>query len=255
VSRRGILKKASRVRILRSAGRLLRRQGIARSSVADIMRAAGLTVGAFYAHFQSKDDLLLTAIREGGGQMWRREVEATRDLPPAARPQALVDAYLSRRHRDHPDDGCMLPASVAEIAGSGAAYRTALAEAVAGVGTAVDALFAGGDANAGQVLAQPTQPPGGRTTSVRARRLPVAEVDEGAETGVSGRALALIALMYGGLSLARGLGRTPLSDDLLEACRRAVGELIPQPGADPRRHRPATRRRSRRGRPPILDKS
>jgi TetR/AcrR family transcriptional regulator, transcriptional repressor for nem operon len=192
VTRRLILKEASRSRILISAGRFLRRRGIARSSVQDIMRASRLTVGAFYAHFDSKDDLLLTAIREGGGEMWRRELEASRDLPPAARREALVDAYLSCQHRDHPDGGCMLPAAVAEIAFAKPAYRKALANAVEGLGRGVDALCEPGRA------------------------------DE-----VSGQALAIIALMYGGLSLARGLGRTRLSDDLLAACRRAARALLP----------------------------
>jgi TetR/AcrR family transcriptional repressor of nem operon len=190
VTRRLARKDASRRRILRSAGRLLRGRGIARSSVQEIMRASGLTVGAFYAHFDSKDDLLLTAIREGGGAMWRRELEASRGLRPAARREALVDAYLSRKHRDHTGDGCLLPAAVAEIARAGSPYRAALADAIEGLGKSVAAL----DGRAG--------------------------ADDG-------RALAVIALMYGGLSLARGLGPTPLSDDLLAACRRAARALMP----------------------------
>ena len=125
MTRRRARKEASRGRILRSAGLLLRRRGIAKASVQEIMRASGLTVGAFYAHFRSKDDLLLTVIREGGADMWRRELAACGDLPPAARRQALVDSYLSPKHRDHADDGCILPASVAEIAAADAPLRTA----------------------------------------------------------------------------------------------------------------------------------
>jgi TetR/AcrR family transcriptional repressor of nem operon len=190
VTRRRTQKDASRRRILRSAGRLLRRRGIARSSVQEIMRASGLTVGAFYAHFHSKDDLLLTAIREGGSEMWRRELEASRSFPPADRREGLVGAYLSRKHRDRADDGCVLPATVAEIARAGAPYRTALARSVEGLGRGVAALC------------------GRRPTD-------------------DGSALALIALMYGGLSLARALGPTRLSDKLLAACRRAARDLLP----------------------------
>jgi TetR/AcrR family transcriptional repressor of nem operon len=191
VTRRRAQKDASRRRILRAAGRLMRRRGIARSSVQEIMRASGLTVGAFYAHFRSKDDLLLTAIREGGGEMWRRELEASRGLPPAARREALVGAYLSREHRDRAADGCMLPAAVGEIARAGSSYRAALARSIEGLGRGVAALC-------------------------------------GREAGDQENALALIALMYGGLSLSRGLGATRLSDELLDACRRAARALLPR---------------------------
>ena len=189
MTRRRAQKGASRRRILRSAGRLMRQRGIARSSVQEIMRASGLTVGAFYAHFRSKDDLLLTAIREGGGEMWRRELEASRGLPRAARREALVGAYLSRQHRDRAADGCMLPAAVGEIARAGSSYRAALARSVEGLGQGVAALC-------------------------------------GREAGDQEDALAVIALMYGGLSLSRGLGPTPLSDELLESCRRAARALL-----------------------------
>jgi TetR/AcrR family transcriptional repressor of nem operon len=175
--------------ILEAAGRSLRRRGISGSTVADVMKAAGLTVGGFYAHFRSKDELLAAAMRQTGRQMWARVLAASAGRPGEARALAAVDAYLSERHRDDPDEGCLLPATAAEVAREGEPYRAVLRASIDGLATELGALLGGGAA--------------GRA-----------------------RALGLVALMVGGLSLARALGRSEASREVLAAARAAARMVV-----------------------------
>jgi TetR/AcrR family transcriptional regulator, transcriptional repressor for nem operon len=179
-------KERTRQAILDAAARALRGGGIARSTVGDVMKAAGLTVGGFYAHFRSKQDLLQQAMRTTSGQLWSRlltRVEA--EHVPADRAIAMVEAYLSESHRDDLQEGCLLPATVADISREGRSYRAVLSSTIDGFATELGRLLGGG---------------------------PTARA----------RALGLIALMYGGLSMARALGKSTLSSELLAAARAAA---------------------------------
>ncbi|MEZ0171214.1 TetR/AcrR family transcriptional regulator [Microvirga sp. TS319] len=108
----------NRRRILDAASRLFRAKGFDAVSVAEVMKAAGLTHGGFYGHFSSKDDLVaqtlahvLAADAGGGG-----------DLRP------YLDAYLSPRHRDNAADGCPTAGLAADIRHQTAAARVAMTE-------------------------------------------------------------------------------------------------------------------------------
>jgi TetR/AcrR family transcriptional regulator, transcriptional repressor for nem operon len=193
-------KQRTRQAILLSAARALRREGLAGSTVGDVMKAAGLTVGGFYAHFRSKDDLLAQAMKTSAGQMWSRVLAQTADRPARDRVLAAVDAYLCEQHRDDREAGCLLPATVSEIGRVGQPYRTVLASVIEGFATAIAQL-------------------------------------SGGAAGARRRALGLVALMYGGLSLARALGRGPLSSEVLAASRaaaRSVAGVPADPGPRPR---------------------
>src|SRR3989440_9085711 len=96
-------KEATRQRIIETAGRRFKRDGIDGSGVTALMADAGLTNGAFYAHFASKDDLVATAIGEQLGQQ-RERYRA--DVGDRAGLEHLVREYLSVEHRDNPADGC-----------------------------------------------------------------------------------------------------------------------------------------------------
>lgn len=89
----------NRVRILDEAGRLFREKGFAAVTVAEVMKAAGLTHGGFYGHFRSKDDLVAHAILHASGSQ-----DQTDDVA------ALVEAYLSMLHREQPGLGCPIAA-------------------------------------------------------------------------------------------------------------------------------------------------
>lgn len=89
----------NRGRILSEAGRLFREKGFDAVSVAEVMKAAGMTHGGFYGHFRSKDDLIAHAI---GSAVDSQSV--TDDIG------AWIDTYLSGAHRDHPERGCPMAA-------------------------------------------------------------------------------------------------------------------------------------------------
>ena len=89
-------------RIVDAAARLFRARGIAEVSVADVMEAVGMTVGGFYRHFDSKEDLVAAAIERASLETVARGAKQA--------PTARVAAYLSMDHRDHPEGGCPIAA-------------------------------------------------------------------------------------------------------------------------------------------------
>jgi TetR/AcrR family transcriptional repressor of nem operon len=181
-------KERTHATILGSAARLLRERGIAGASVADVMKAAGLTVGGFYAHFPSKEALVDDVLRRTALEM-RQSLFAGLDARPEAdRIDVILRRYLSAAHRDEVARGCPFPAVVGEVGTTAAAHRDALAGEIAAI---ADEL--GPHVEAGPVPRRQM-------------------------------ALALFALMYGGLSLARALRGTALSDEIIRACR-AFGRM------------------------------
>jgi TetR/AcrR family transcriptional regulator, transcriptional repressor for nem operon len=101
-------------RILNEAARLFRERGFEGAGVADIMQSAGLTHGAFYAHFDSKSALAADALARAFAQSDDHIYVATADK--ADPKQAFLDSYLSRKHREHTGAGCAIAALGPEIA-------------------------------------------------------------------------------------------------------------------------------------------
>jgi len=114
-SRQTVKKRRTHDRIIASAGRIVRKNGLAAASVSRVMHGAGLTIGGFYAHFRSKQ------------AMDAEVVEAT--LGDSSIPWS-IDRYLSAAHRDDPGHGCPFPAMLSEIARADEATRMALARAI-----------------------------------------------------------------------------------------------------------------------------
>lgn len=81
-----------------------------------MMKASGLTVGGFYKHFRSKDDLLVQAIEEGMTEFGGRLFAATKDAPPGERWKEIIKCYLSAEHCEHSDTGCPMATLAPEIA-------------------------------------------------------------------------------------------------------------------------------------------
>jgi AcrR family transcriptional regulator len=118
-------KEETHERIVHTAARAIRRHGYAGVGVADVMNEAGLTHGGFYAHFDSKTDMLAEAASRAGAET----VEALRriaDAAPAGQAlAALIDGYLSQQHADAPESGCPVAALGSEIARQEPAVRAA----------------------------------------------------------------------------------------------------------------------------------
>jgi TetR/AcrR family transcriptional regulator, transcriptional repressor for nem operon len=105
-------KQETRRRIVKAAGRRLKRDGIDGSGVATLMADAGLTNGAFYAHFTSKEDLITTAVAD---ELRTQSENLSAVAPGRAGVEQLIRAYLSPEHRDNPQDGCPSAALLDEI--------------------------------------------------------------------------------------------------------------------------------------------
>jgi TetR/AcrR family transcriptional repressor of nem operon len=96
----------TRAEILDHAGRLFRLRGHAGTNIDDVMLAAGLTRGAFYAHFASKDALFAEAVRSGHGLLARLR---------AGEPEAVLKAYLDKAELAATAQNCTLAALAGEV--------------------------------------------------------------------------------------------------------------------------------------------
>ena len=184
--------------ILQSAARLVREKGISGARVADVMKGAGLTVGGFYAHFASKEALIDTTIRRTTREMRARLFARLDAKPEPDRAEVVLKRYLSAAHRDDRIGGCPLPAVVGEIATTANEHAEVLGEELDAFATELETYLPATD------------------------RLPRRQL-----------ALATLALMYGGLSLARAVRGTQLSDEIIRACRTFGGLLARAEPAGP----------------------
>lgn len=171
-------KQVTRQRIIERAGQRFKQDGIDGAGISTLMSDAGLTNGAFYAHFSSKDDLVSNVV----AQELRTQAERYGTLRPG-RPglEDLVREYLSHEHRDHPDVGCPSAALLNEISRCGGATKQAYTE---GARAILDEIAA---------RLSPEDPPSAR-----------------------GRALGLFTMIVGTMQLARALSDQKLSDEVLE---------------------------------------
>jgi TetR/AcrR family transcriptional regulator, transcriptional repressor for nem operon len=175
---------ATHAELLSTATSLLRSQGIARTSVADVMAGAGRTKGTFYAHFASKAELFDEVIATAGPPMWSKLLAGIADLPEAERLPAVMRRYLSSHHRDNPADGCPLPSILTDIGSQCPEHAPTLSRALSMfVDQLCDAVFgAHGDAQRKE-------------------------------------AFGVVSTMVGGLVMARALRGTERSDAVLRDVR------------------------------------
>ena len=176
----------TRQNILETASRLFRARGIASVSVADIMGALQLTVGGFYRHFASKEALVVEAIEAASLETVARHGSTEPGAARLRRASALLDAYLSPAHRDHPEHGCPVAALCSEVAHEGPPTKEAFTRAL------------------------------GRLLSI------VGEVTAGESRGARDRRLRIAASIVGAVVLARATSDAKLADDVLGAVRRGA---------------------------------
>lgn len=96
-------------KLLAVAAKALRQNGMGKASVAKVMAGAGLTVGAFYAHFKSKKDLIKKSFAWADHSS-REKIDNIPRQHPSAKLSAFLDRSLSTEHRDSPGEGCPLAA-------------------------------------------------------------------------------------------------------------------------------------------------
>jgi TetR/AcrR family transcriptional repressor of nem operon len=184
-------KQATRAKVLKAASRVIRQHGPDRVAVAGVMAEVGLTHGGFYAHFTSKDDLLVQAI----GQMFLESRDnfaaVVGDRPPLEALKAYFDFYLSPSHRDRRDRGCPLPALSADLPRLPPPSRELYGEGVA------------------------------RLTNLLARRMEVAGCAEPDETASS-----VLSEMVGAVALARSVSDRSQSDRILKASRESIRHRV-----------------------------
>ena len=125
-------KAQTRDRIVRNAARKLRAEGLSGPGVASVMKASGLTVGGFYKHFRSKDELLADAIAQAFAETNEKIHSALQHVPREDKWKELVRLYLSTEHCDHPDTGCPVAALAPEIARAKLSVRKRVAAVMKG---------------------------------------------------------------------------------------------------------------------------
>jgi len=180
-------KQETHARIVRKASVRLREKGAHGIGVADLMKEAGLTHGGFYAHFDSREALVIEAFAYAMDRSlahWRKTVAQT---PPEKRLSTIVESYLTTMHRDDPGRGCAVTALGADIAREGPKARRAFA-------AKLDEMI---DMIADQIPDLPRK---------AARR----------------QAAATLATMMGALVLSRVAGNGEFSEEILAAGREAA---------------------------------
>ena len=120
-------KTRTRDRIVRNAARKLRAEGLSGPGLASVMKASGLTVGGFYKHFRSKDELLAEAIAQGFSESNEKIRSSLQNVPRTDRWKEIVRWYLSTDHCDRPEIGCPVAALAPEIARAKSSVRRRIA--------------------------------------------------------------------------------------------------------------------------------
>jgi len=190
----------NRAALIRAASKLFRERGIDGVGVAEISKEAGLTHGALYAHFKSKEELALEALAYGLEQSNARMYAATVDgMPDLGR---FLDRYLSPETRDNYGDRCPIAASASEIGRQDRAISLRFAEGY----------------------------------MVLARNFERQIASNRADSDALARGMVAVAAMVGSMAVARGAakGNPALSEQVLKATRHMLDELMlvkPAPGA------------------------
>lgn len=182
-------KEASHERIVDAAARAIRRSGYDGTGVADIMKEAGLTHGAFYAHFASREAMLAEAADRAGAESNALAARVIAAVPPEQSLQALIQVYLSKEHLAGIETGCPISALGSEMPRQSPEVRRA---ATLRIKEMVDLV---------------------------ARQFP-----DWGQPGAHERALVTVATMVGTLMLARAVDDAALSDAL---CSATLKSLVP----------------------------
>jgi TetR/AcrR family transcriptional regulator, transcriptional repressor for nem operon len=204
----------NRLSLIRAASKLFKERGIDGVGVADISKEAGLTHGALYAQFSSKDELAAAALADGLERSRARILARLKGRAPTV--GDFLDGYLSKKHRDDLVGGCAAAASGSEVARGDEALSHSFAQGVARMVDAFErSIVASG-------------------LSASRREL----------------ALTMVAAEIGAIVLARGIAKSDMrfSDEFIAATHTVLGEIAgekPHPAARTRRPLSQTKRKTR----------
>jgi TetR/AcrR family transcriptional repressor of nem operon len=160
------------------------------------MHDTGLTVGGFYAHFQSKSDLAAEGLRRAFENNMGQLFAALDDATPVERYDQVVRRYLSRQHRDAEERACPVPACVSEVDPEDATVRDALIEGLDQVTRRLAELF-----------------------------------EDRPDLTARQRAQGTLCTFVGAMALARATRGSPRSDQFLLAARKLL-QQVPIEGDD-----------------------
>ena len=180
-------------RIVRTASKRFREKGLAGVAIADLMKEIGLTVGGFYKHFDSRDDLVAESVKAATGPL-QKQLLAAESGEVALTYGSLVDSYLSEAHRDHPGTGCPVSALACDIARGSKHIRSLLTEKVKS------------------------------SLELFANLLPPED------SAARPKAILTVSALLGALELARAVSDQTLSDEILESTREALRQLVSRDG-------------------------
>jgi TetR/AcrR family transcriptional repressor of nem operon len=186
-------KAESRQRVLEAASRQIREGGIEALGVADCMRSAGLTHGAFYGHFASRDALIIEALELAIKQGQKRINFLAADAKKRAQTplQAIAEAFLSERHVKNPGNGCALCALAGEARHADSSVRELLTEHLQGLASRMADAAASDNPNVGL---------GMLATIVGAITLARATDDDGLARSILSAALAQVTAQDGAVA-------------------------------------------------------
>lgn len=180
-------KDATHERIVEAAARAIRRSGYDGTSVADIMKEAGLTHGGFYAHFDSREAMLAEAADRAGAESAAAAARIAAGASPEHALRELARAYLSKGHVEAVETGCAIAALCSEMPRQAPAVRRAATRRIKEV---IDVI---------------------------ARQSP-----DWGKPRAHERALVTVATMVGALQLARAVDESRLSDALRQAALKHI---------------------------------
>ena len=187
---RAAAKQATHERIVSVAARTIRRSGYDGTGVADIMKEAGLTHGAFYSHFSSREAMLAEAAGKACAESGAGAAAVAASAAPGTALKAMLGAYLSKEHVEQREAGCPLAALGSETSRQSPEVRRITTRHIKA------------------------------TIDLLARQSP----DWGQQVAHD-RALVTLSLLVGALMLARAVDEPRLSNSLREAALKHLTSI------------------------------
>jgi TetR/AcrR family transcriptional repressor of nem operon len=181
-------KDETHAKLVKIAGRALRENGPEGVAVAEVMKEAGLTHGGFYAHFKSKDALLIEALEEVFASSKRKFLRAIEGMPPRHALGAYIDFYVSARHRDDRASGCPVTALNSDLPRQSGAFRAAFDNGTSAMVAGLERFIR----------------------------------DAGVEGDAHALAASVLSAMAGAVAISRAVSDRVLSDQMLETARESI---------------------------------